>query len=242
MKKRIGVERLVAAFLDSVFVGIIAGILTVIPVIFVALENGFDGVIEYVYGVNIFAEETSTISLGYGFTIITTMISVTVSFLYFVILPWKKNGQTLGKMIFSIKAIDELGENPTFKQHVLRGIQAWGSYVSVIGFLAFFGGDLMYSLVNGGAGMLINLVIFISAIMVLARTDEKGIHDLIADTSVVRTNFDINQEVTQKTAQFSGWAKVVDEEDDISKLDSFEEVKKPSKPSSDDEWDNDDWD
>lgn len=226
MKKRVGIERLVAAFLDSIFIGIIVFIpTTLFYVLYVGVDNLFD------YFVN---SSGSGLSAAVGDT--TTLITITVvelalGILYFVYVPFKKNGQTLGKMILRVKVVNELGENPGFKAHFIRAIQIWGNYFGVIILVTLVFNDTIFAILSVLIAVVVWMATVISTIMLIARTDEKGLHDLIADTMVVKVDEDLNTEFINKTTQISDWAKVVDEDDEFGKVESEDSLK-----PKDDEW------
>lgn len=84
---------------------------------------------------------------------------------------------------------------------------------------------IAYIVLAAIVGNLTTIVILVAFIMFLAREDGKGLHDLIANTQVVKVDYDINKQFVEKTSQMGDWAEVVDEDDD-----GFGEIKK------DDEW------
>lgn len=113
-------------------------------------------------------------------------IEAVIHFVYFVVIPTVWNGQTLGKKLFKIKAVDVRGNNLSLWKHFLRNIQGWGVYVSfslflVLGFVNFDA----YSSVNGILSNLISLALFASLIMLFATSDGRGLHDMVADSYVI---------------------------------------------------------
>ncbi len=124
-----------------------------------------------------------------------------------------------------LKAVNEYGENPSFIQHFFRAIQNWTVYytaligwVIVINYLVF-SVISMFSIVVSG-------VFLVSFIMMLAREDGRGLHDLLTGTYVVKTDENLNKEFAETTAQMGDWVEVEDKDDEWDK-----------KKESNDEWD-----
>lgn len=206
MKRKVSGERIAAALIDAVILSVIA----IIPTLILGAVYGFEGVIE-----NIFMQDNPLDPTNEYITFMMVSVSseTLIGILYFSVVPWKWNGQTLGKKFLGIKAINEFGENPSFFQHIVRAIQNWGGYVMLpLSFLLFVN-YLTYIVVAGVMGFIPSLLLFVSLIMLLAREDGKGLHDLMAGTNVVKVNEDINQEFVEKTTQMSEWATVVDKDD-----------------------------
>lgn len=226
MRKRVGVERLVAALIDNVFLGIIVFIpTTIFTLLYIGIDNIFDSLLNTA-GTMGGSSLSDPISL-----IVLAVIEVVIGVVYFAYIPYKKNGQTFGKMVLRLKVIDELGENPGFKAHFIRAIQVWTTYLTTIALVTLFFGFMMYSVIVVIIAVLMFFARAVAVIMLLARTDERGIHDLMADTMVVKVDENLNRDFIDKTTQMSEWAKVVDEEDEFEKLSTED----PLNPK-DDEW------
>ena len=205
--KSIKGERFVAGLLDSIIVGIIA----FIPSIIIGVFFGLDDLISMIMSEVVPTEavlESEIENFSVIFTIATMVSSTIVGIIYFVVVPTKWNGQTLCKKMMKIKAIDEFGNNPTFWKHFLRAIQNWGAYVGVVLLPIIFIDYFTHSLISGGIGSLVSLITFISYVLILARTDARGIHDLMTGTFVVHEALDMNQEFVEKATQMGDWAEV----------------------------------
>lgn len=205
--KSIKGERFVAGLLDSILVGIIA----FIPSIIIGFFFGLDDLVSMIMSDIVPSEaviETEIENFTVIFTIATMVSSTVVGLIYFVWVPFKWNGQTLCKKMMKIKAIDEFGNNPTFKMHLLRAVQNWGAYVGIILLPIIFIDYFTHSLISGGIGSLISLITFVSYVLILARSDGRGLHDLMTNTFVVHESVDMNQEFVEKTTQMGDWAEV----------------------------------
>lgn len=217
-RKKVSGERLGAAILDSIFVSIVS----LIPMgIYMAIILDFDDIFNSLLVNLTFGEEGYTMFLVYSI-----VVELIIGILYFGLLPYKKNGQTWGKKILRIKAVDEYGENPTFIKHLIRAIQNWTVYISVpFLLLMLIVNEEIFIIVFGLFGNVMNLVVFVSLILVFAREDGRGIHDLLANTMVVSADEDFNKEFAMKTAQMGEWAEVADLDDSGFQTEDKEEDK-----------------
>lgn len=212
MRKRVGVERLVAGFVDSIILSIITFIPTAIIVL---ISIGTGGIMDYLLNTSVLGsnETAATPSL-----VILTLLELVLGIIYFVVIPAKKNGQTFGKMMLKVKVINEIGENPGYKAHFIRAIQIWGNYLLAFALILYFFNATAFMIVTIIVAFLVNGITFVSIIMLVARTDERGLHDLLADTTVVRVDENLNQDFINKTTQMNEWANIVDGDDEIDKM------------------------
>lgn len=216
-------ERIAAAILDSIFLSIIT---TILMAVYMLLTLDFENVLDSLIA------NTSYGQAGYNnFLVFSSIVGLIFGTGYFVIIPWKWNGQTLGKKILKIKAIDEYGENPSLSQHFIRGIQNWESYFGILAIIGALTSMDAFIFILAGVGFVIQAVIIVALILVISREDGKGLHDLMANTSVVRIDVDLNEQFTMKTAQMSDWAEVVDEDDR-----GFKEIKEIQEDEEKDDW------
>ncbi len=95
--------------------------------------------------------------------LILVLISLVIQVVYYGLIPIWTNGQTLGKKMLSLRAVNESGHYLTTGGHLLRGL---------VGFV-------LLSLVTSST------TILISAIMVLVTDKRQGIHDFIANSVVI---------------------------------------------------------
>ena len=205
MYKKVSGERFVASIIDGIIVSMVGSI----PVLIYLLAEGWETLFDYyVDGSQAYEVESWYLT----FMLIAVVVETIVGILYFVYLPYKMNGQTLGKKIMKIKAIDEFGNNPSFKQHFVRAIQNWSVYATALTFFIIYIDLIVFSIVTSAVTSIVGLVAFASYIMILAKEDGRGLHDLWTDTRVVNMDVDINKEFVEKTTQMSDWATVVGEE------------------------------
>lgn len=109
-----------------------------------------------------------------------------ITFAYFVILQFALKGKTIGKMAMRIKVVDKKKKEPSLGVILIRTLIINGlltSFISIISIL--FLAKKVYTLFNGTINLLGTLFIVVSAIMVLYRKDKRGLHDMMAGSSVV---------------------------------------------------------
>ena len=137
---------------------IVTGIITLI----VCLLCSFD-----VYRVlvdSVFKNKDTLLSISEMFSFYKAIfISTLLICAYFTLVPFLFNGQTLGKMFFRIKVVNEKGEKASLKRLFIREI--FGKFL--LNFVSFFFGHL------------------ISLLLLQSRTDKKSIADILAATIVV---------------------------------------------------------
>lgn len=110
-------------------------------------------------------------------TLWTNIIFLLLTYLYFVLLPLKLDGKTLGKILARTKVVSEKG-SLTIKQLAIR-------YASLYGF--FF--VLQLTIFLGNTFSNITTVIIVIALIVYMIRDpqNRGPHDMIAGTKVIKS-------------------------------------------------------
>ena len=114
------------------------------------------------------------------------IIQVTVLVLYFVVFQAVSKGQTLGKKIMKIKIVSTDGNELTMNQVAIRAVIINSVFINLllIGSVMFASSDIYYYISLGLQGFE-GLIIVITLIMILFRSDGKGLHDLLAKTQVI---------------------------------------------------------
>jgi uncharacterized RDD family membrane protein YckC len=181
-RKSLKGPRIGAAIIDLIIFGIINGIINVSTTFMFLFKNS------YYYGDNIFR------SLVLGL-----IISLIFCFLYYTVFPYLTKGRTLGKMMVGIKVVSHDYNEAKFSQLFFRNIFFFETLIfNSLNILFMYNitrsAMITSSFITGSftnviSGIL-NLVIFI---MILATSDERGFHDMIARTVVVEKDFDLNR-------------------------------------------------
>lgn len=117
---------------------------------------------------------------------ISSLISIVINILYFVIYPLYNNGQSFGKKYIGIKIISNDDNDVSSNQLVIRYLFMNGIGSSIISLcLIFVLKDLGYMYAVSILSILQFLVAFSSIFMVLYRNDKRSLPDLIAGTKVI---------------------------------------------------------
>lgn len=104
---------------------------------------------------------------------------------YFIVFAYLNKGQTLGKKLFKIRVV-ERDNRPSLKAMILRSLFIYGIISSLYCaiFVNFLNVDY-FSYGNTIIGYIESLFIMVSFFMILYKNDGRGLHDLIAKTSVI---------------------------------------------------------
>lgn len=116
----------------------------------------------------------------------SSLISVIVSILYFVVYPLYNNGQSFGKKMNNIKIVSNDDSDVSANSLIFRYLLMDGIGVSIISMCSLFiFKDFNYLIITSILGFLQFLVVIISVFMVLYRHDFRSLPDLIAGTKVI---------------------------------------------------------
>lgn len=112
--------------------------------------------------------------------------SVVLTIGYVVIFAYLNKGQTIGKKLLKLKVVCERDKNLSIGSIVVRSIFIYGIISSLFNviFISFLDKNLFVSIYSS-IGTIEVIVMIVSALMVLYRKDKRGLHDLMAKTSVV---------------------------------------------------------
>lgn len=117
---------------------------------------------------------------------LSTLISVVINVLYFVVYPLYNGGQSFGKKYMDIKIVSNNGEEVNSNQLVLRYLFMNGIGSTIISLcFVFLVKDLTYVYIASILSFLQFIVAISSIFMVLYRNDKKSLPDLIAGTKVI---------------------------------------------------------
>ncbi len=115
----------------------------------------------------------------------TSLITLIVSFLYFVVLQYYTKGYTGGKKLLNIKVESEEKELKFYqlllRSFIINSLLTSGLSLIAVSFLSkesYFSVEVFIEVLDMG-------LLFLSFGMMLYRQDGKGLHDLIANTKVV---------------------------------------------------------
>lgn len=148
------------------------------------LNNNFiDGNI----GFDMFINQYSIINYGLEKELfLSSLISVVVNILYFVVYPLYNGGQSFGKKHIGIKIVSKDDNTVSSNQLIFRYLLMNGIGSSIISLcFIFLLNDLSYMYVVSILSILQFIVAISSIFMVLYRNDKRSLPDLIAGTKVI---------------------------------------------------------
>ena len=120
--------------------------------------------------------------------ILQSGISVALTIAYFVVFQYMNKGQTIGKKLLKIKVVDKDTKKPI---SILKGLLRSFIFLSILSgtlnilFLYILNRNSYY-LSYGSLMLAEGIFILTSIIFVLYKKDGRGLHDIIANTSVVK--------------------------------------------------------
>lgn len=116
-----------------------------------------------------------------------TIFVITTEIIYFIFIQFFLNGQTLGKKLLKIKIVPLEGEKLEAGLFVLREIVLLVIPIRVIDLIALLTtGMNTYLKINNLTSNLNSIISILIIGTILFRQDERGIHDLISKTKVIR--------------------------------------------------------
>ena len=186
-------KRLIAYFLDILIISIIASVLA-LPFTKDVNNGSYNELLNVVkkYQAQEISEEEYLIlydELNYDLTksnVSQTIVISVVSLLYFVVVNYYYNGQTIGKKLMKLKltSIDEK-KLPIYKYLIrtLVGSTTLSNITTVVLVLAL--NKQNYLLYESKFTTVFGLIYVLCFVFALYRNDGRGLHDLIAGTKVV---------------------------------------------------------
>ena len=117
----------------------------------------------------------------------TSLITITLSVLYFVVYQYKKQGQTFGKKLLKIKVVSSDKDKLTTNNYVIRALIINSILVDLIGLtFVVFGNVDAYFYSNMVCGFVRYGLLLTCAFMVMWSKSGMGLHDRLAHTMVVK--------------------------------------------------------
>ena len=119
-------------------------------------------------------------------SISNSIITLSVTLLYFGILQFFLKGQTLGKKILKLRIVPANDKRNNIAQYILRSLIVNNVLLNAVNvvFLAT-ATRVTFNKVDNIISFLISLVEAVIIFLVITRKDNRGIHDLLANTKVI---------------------------------------------------------
>ncbi len=200
MFKSLMSKRILAYFIDVMIVTLIANMVASLDILNPYLDKQNELIAEYnkdiinYYDENgklymeklansDFLEEYTYNTAYYG--VYSSIITVTITFLYFVVFQYYNKGKTIGKAILDIVVKDKNNKNVKFSQMLIRGVIINGILTSILSIILVLKLNMSQYIIVDNVLFIINIGILISCvILAMFRKDKRLLHDLIAGTKV----------------------------------------------------------
>ena len=116
-----------------------------------------------------------------------SLITITLTILYFVVYQYKKQGQTIGKQLMKIKVVGSEDQKLTTNNYVIRALIINSILVDLISFTFVVFGDVdAYFYSTAICGFIKYGLLLTCAFMVMWSKSGMGLHDRLAHTMVVK--------------------------------------------------------
>ena len=190
------IKRVVAYLIDIVFVYLISALLLMIPIFSFNQEEYLDYYEEYMKVPSEMTNDTvnNQYKLLYKMKKISKnslIIETTVSFVYFGVAAYLMNGQTFGKKIKKIKVVPVDGNKLNIHLYMFRAIiltNILPKVASIISILIFK--EKNWILAEGIIGNVSLTMTFLLIGVLIFRSDDRSLHDLLCKTKVIEVNKD----------------------------------------------------
>ena len=118
--------------------------------------------------------------------VIYSIFNILLFLIYFVLLPYVWNGQTIGKRIMKLSIVSSNGEKVTIVSYLIRNMLFNGlaQMILMLLFLYLLPGT-MYFIFSSILTFIQLILVIVSISMILYRRDKRGLHDILSGTKVV---------------------------------------------------------
>lgn len=118
--------------------------------------------------------------------VIYFIFNILLILVYFVLLPYVWNGQTIGKKLMKIKTASTDGTKVTIVEYLIRNmlVNGLGELILILLFLYLLP-STMYFIFSSILTFIQLILVIVSISMILYRKDKRGLHDILSNTEVV---------------------------------------------------------
>lgn len=188
------IERLGAYFLDIIIISILLSIIGYsLPKNTVDYEQKLNNITEKYLNSEIntqkYIDETSIILYdNQKSNILSLGISVALIIGYFVIFQYMNQGQTFGKKLFKIKVVEkESKKTPSISSGFIRSLFILNIMSGILNIIfIYILNSKTYYIGYGITYIIETLFIIVTIFFVLYREDGRGLHDIMAKTTVIK--------------------------------------------------------
>lgn len=187
-------ERLLSYIIDAVLLSLIASLICLgLPDKSTDAEKKLNDLSNKLIASEItneaYVEEYSEIMYDYQKeSLIPNAVSLVLTIGYFVVFQYMNKGQTLGKKLLGIRVVDSKDEKPI---SIVRGLVRSLFILSIISSIAnilfiYILNKNNYFIAYGLIGSIEFIFILVTIIFILYRKDGRGLHDMMANSKVIK--------------------------------------------------------
>lgn len=132
-------------------------------------------------------------------SVATTVVTTVLSIVYFVVIAYYMNGQTVGKKLMKLKIVSNDDSRLTMNNYLIRAFIIDSLLMNVISILMLLlMNKNLYLNTYDIVSTIFGAIYIVSFGMILFRVDGRGLHDLLAKTKVVSINDELKDEVVNE--------------------------------------------
>ena len=213
-------KRLLAFILDILIVSLVVTLLSYIPFLnpnrdaYSEKYNELVNVYEQVEKNEISQEEYNEAAIPisyelYRLNIPTILVDIVCSLLYFGVLPFFMDGQTIGKRLFQLRVVSANDKPLNIVNYLLRAVVLRNILISLalLAVIYFMDASNYYN-VYQNVNLVGYIIMYINLFMIVMRQDNRGFHDFVANTKVVFTQ----EEMENRLEKIEEEQKVLEKE------------------------------
>lgn len=118
---------------------------------------------------------------------VLSLVSVSLSLIYYVVFAWYNKGQTIAKKLMNIKVVDnKTGNKPSFIQMFLRNMVIYSLLSGIVMLVLLFVSGKIFVYTYIGFAIIELLFVILTVMFVLYRKDKRGLHDMMSGTKVIK--------------------------------------------------------
>ena len=232
-------KRLLAFILDILIVSLVVTLLSYIPFLnpnrdaYSEKYNELVNVYEQVEKNEISQEEYNEAAIPisyelYRLNIPTILVDIVCSLLYFGVLPFFMDGQTIGKRLFQLRVVSANDKPLNIVNYLLRAVVLRNILISLalLAVIYFMDASNYYN-VYQNVNLVGYIIMYINLFMIVMRQDNRGLHDFVANTKVVFTQ----EEMENRLEKIEEEQKVLEKELEIKPA-KTEKVVKAKTPKT----------
>ena len=142
------------------------------------------------------------------------ILDLVIVILYFAVMPYFFQGQTIGKKLFQLKIVGKDHQELSFASYLLRAVILNNVIISILLQVVVYLMDVSsYEFVYRNLNLAGYIIQYVTFFLILVRRDGRGLHDLVAKTKVVFTE----EQTKKRLEKIEEEEKVLQSELEVSK-------------------------